>query len=111
MQIMSNFAYKDAKGQLVRIPVRYGDMSRQVSQILKKNSENTIPSAPFISCYIKDFQYDLTRLQDPTFVSRVNVRERDFDEVNNRYLNTQGNNYTIERIYNKTYKIIFSSNI
>ena len=111
MQIMSNFAYKDAKGQLVRIPVRYGDMSRQVSQILKKNSENTIPSAPFISCYIKDFQYDLTRLQDPTFVSRVNVRERDFDEVNNQYLNTQGNNYTIERIMPSPFKLSFACDI
>ena len=98
IQIMSNFAYKDAKGQLVRVPVRYGDMTRQVSQILKKNSENTIPSAPFIACYIKDMQYDLTRLQDPTFISKVQVRERAFDEDNNEYLNVQGNNYTIEPI-------------
>ena len=87
IQIMSNFAYKDAKGQLVRVPVRYGDMTRQVSQILKKNSENTIPSAPFIACYIKDMQYDLTRLQDPTFISKVQIRERAFDEDNNEYLN------------------------
>jgi hypothetical protein len=86
IQIMSNFAYKDAKGQLVRVPVRYGDMTRQVAQILKKNSENTIPSAPFIACYIKDMQYDLTRLQDPTFISKVQIRERAFDEDNNEYL-------------------------
>ena len=108
---MSNFAYKDAKGQLVRVPVRYGDMTRQVSQILKKNSENTIPSAPFIACYIKDMQYDLTRLQDPTFISKVQVRERAFDEDNNEYLNVQGNNYTIERIMPSPYKITFSSDI
>lgn len=111
IQIMSNFAYKDAKGQLVRVPVRYGDMTRQVSQILKKNSENTIPSAPFISCYIKDMQYDLSRLQDPTFVSKVHVRERAFDEENNEYLNVQGNNYTIERIMPSPYKITFSADI
>jgi len=111
IQIMSNFAYKDAKGQLVRVPVRYGDMTRQVSQILKKNSENTIPSAPFISCYIKDMQYDLSRLQDPTFVSKVHIRERAFDEDNNEYLNVQGNNYTIERIMPSPYKITFSADI
>ena len=35
MRIMSNFSYKDAKGQLIRIPVRYGDMNRQVRVILK----------------------------------------------------------------------------
>jgi hypothetical protein len=111
IQIMSNFAYKDAKGQLVRVPVRYGDMTRQVGQILKKNSENTIPSAPFIACYIKDMQYDLTRLQDPTFISKVRVRERAFDEDNNEYLNLQGNNYTIERIMPSPYKITFSADI
>jgi hypothetical protein len=111
IQIMSNFAYKDAKGQLVRVPVRYGDMSRQVSQILKKNSENTIPSAPFIACYIKDLQYDLTRLQDPTFVSKVNIRERAFDENNQEYLNVQGNNYTIERIMPSPYKLTFAADI
>ena len=111
IQIMSNFAYKDAKGQLVRVPVRYGDMTRQVSQILKKNSENTIPSAPFVACYIKDLQYDLTRLQDPTFISKVQIRERVFDEENNEYLNTQGNNYTVERIMPSPYKITFSADI
>jgi hypothetical protein len=40
IRAMSNFAYKDAKGQLVQVPARYGDMNRQVAQILKKNSEN-----------------------------------------------------------------------
>ena len=111
MQIMSNFAYKDAKGQLVRVPVRYGDMSRQVSQILKKNSENTIPSAPFISCYIKDFQYDLSRLQDPTFISKIHVREREWDADGQEYLNTQGSNYTIERIMPSPFKISFAADI
>lgn len=108
---MSNFAYKDAKGQLVRVPVRYGDMTRQVGQILKKNSENTMPSAPFIACYIKDMQYDLTRLQDPTFISKVQIRERDFNEETDQYLNVQGNNYTIERIMPSPYKVTFSADI
>ena len=49
MRLMSNFSYKDAKGKIVQVPVRYGDMNRQVAQIQKKNSENTIPSAPFIA--------------------------------------------------------------
>ena len=108
---MSNIAYKDARGQLVRVPVRYGDMTRQVGQILKKNSENTIPSAPFIACYIKDMQYDLTRLQDPTFISKVQIRERDFNEETDQYLNVQGNNYTIERIMPSPYKVTFSADI
>ena len=108
---MSNFAYKTAQGQLVRVPVRYGDMTRQVGQILRKNSENTIPSAPFIACYIKDMQYDLTRLQDPTFISKINIRERAFDETSQEYLNVQGNNYTVERIMPSPYKVTFAADI
>jgi hypothetical protein len=111
IRAMSNFSYKDAKGQLVRIPVRYGDMNRQVAQILKKNSENTIPSAPFIACYIKDIQFDMPRLQDPTFVSKMHVREREFDAQNSTYLSTQGANYTIERIMPSPYQLTLQADI
>lgn len=111
MNILSNFSYKDAKGQLIRVPVRYGDMSRQVAQIIRKNSENAIPSAPFIACYIKDLQYDRSRLQDPTHVSKIHIRERAWDETNQEYLNTQGNNYTVERIMPSPWKITFAADI
>lgn len=111
IQIVSNFSYKDAKGQLVQVPVIYGDMTRQVSQIIKKNSENTIPSAPFIACYIKDLQFDRPRLQDPTFVSKIHIREREFDAAGNEYLNTQGSNYTIERIMPTPYMLTMSMDL
>ena len=71
MRLMSNFSYKDAKGRIVQIPVRYGDMNRQVAQILNKNSENIIQSAPFIACYIKNMEFARDRLQDPTYVSKL----------------------------------------
>ncbi len=86
-------------------------MTRQVAQIIKKNSENTIPSAPFIACYIKDLQFDRQRLQDPTFVSKINIRERDFDAESNSYLNTQGGNYTIERIMPTPYTLKLAADI
>jgi hypothetical protein len=111
MNVMSNFAYKDTKGQLTQIPVRYGDMSRQVANILKKNSENTIPSAPFISCYIKDLQFDRPRMQDPTFVSKIHIRERAWDEDGQEYLNTQGSNYTVERMMPSPWIITFAADI
>ena len=111
MRIMSNFSYKDAKGQLVRVPVRYGDMNRQVASLLKKNSENTIQSTPFIACYIKDLQFDRSRIQDPTFVSTVNIRERAFDDATGEYLNTQGKNYTVERMMPTPYLATFSADI
>ena len=111
IQLMSNFAYKDSKGNLVQVPVRYGDMTRQVGQILKKNSENTIPSAPFIACYIKDLQFDRERMQDPTFVSKIHIRERAYDENSKEYLNVQGSNYTVERIMPSPFKLTLSADI
>jgi hypothetical protein len=112
MRIMSNFSYKDAKGQLTRIPVRYGDMNRQVSSILKKNSENTIPSAPFIACYIKDMQFDQARMQDPTFVSKVQIRERSKDPITGEFkINQQGANYTVERLMPTPYIATFTADL
>lgn len=110
MRIMSNFSYKDAKGNLVQVPVRYGDMNRQVANILRKNSENVVNSAPFIACYIKDMQFDRDRMQDPSFIDKVNIRERAKDGSGN-YLNTQGANYTVERMMPTPYQATFQADI
>ena len=123
MRLMSNFSYQDAKGNLTQVPVRYGDMTRQVGAILNKNSENIMQSAPFIACYIKDLKFDRDRMQDPTYVSKFNVRERQFGYVDedpssptygemiNEYANVQGGNYTVERIMPAPYTIMFSADI
>jgi hypothetical protein len=111
MRLMSNFSYKDSKGRTVQIPVRFGDMNRQVAQILNKNSENVIQSAPFIACYIKGLDFARDRLQDPTYVSKMNIRERAFDEDGNEYLNVQGANYTIERLMPTPFNLQFTTDI
>lgn len=111
MRFLSNFSYKDAKGQLVQVPVRFGDMNRQVASIVNKNSENIIQSAPFIACYIKDLKFDRNRIQDPTFVSKMQIRERAFDSAGNEYLNVQGSNYTVERLMPTPYMITFNADI
>jgi hypothetical protein len=111
IRAMSNFSWKDNSGRLNQVPVMYGDPSRQASAILKKNSENIMPTAPFIACYIKGLDYDQSRLQDPTFVSKVQIREREFDESTGQYLNTQGLGYTVERIMPSPYKLTFSADI
>lgn len=111
MRLMSNFAYKDSKGNIVQIPVRYGDMTRQVAQTLTKNSENFVQSAPFIACYIKNMSFARDRLQDPTYVSKVNIRERAYDENGQEYLNTQGANYTVERLMPTPFDLEFATDI
>ena len=111
MRVMSNFSWKDSSGRLSQVPVMYGDPSRQASALLKKNTENVMPTAPFIACYIKGLDYDQSRLQDPTFVSKIQIREREFDETTGQYLNTQGLGYTVERIMPSPYKLTFSADI
>jgi hypothetical protein len=48
VRMFSNYSYKDGKGAETVIPVLYGDLTRQVANIIKGNSENKIPSAPSI---------------------------------------------------------------
>jgi hypothetical protein len=111
MRVMSNFSYKDGMGKLHQIPVMYGDPNRQAAATLKKNSENAIPTAPFIACYIKSVEFDQERLQQPDFVSKVQIRERAFDEETGEYLTTQGQGYTVERIMPVPYKLTFAADI
>lgn len=111
MRAMSNFSWKDGSGKISQVPIRYGDPSRQASSLLNKNTENVVPTAPFIACYIKGLEYDQTRLQDPTFVSKVQVREREFDDTTGQYLNTQGLGYTVERIMPSPYKLTLVADI
>jgi len=108
MRIMSNFSYQDANGRIHQVPIRFGDMNRQVSQLLKKNSENVMPTAPFISCYIKDLAFDRSRVQDPTFVSTINIAE--INTATNS-INQQGANYSIDRIMPSPHLATFNADI
>ena len=98
MRIMSNFPVKDGKGKITTVPVMYGDLTRQVANLIRDNSENKLPSVPRMSVYITGLDQDRERTQDPSFVNKINIKEREFDENTNKYLNTQGKNYTVERL-------------
>lgn len=115
MRLMSNFSYSDNKGNLTRVPVRYGDMNRQVAQILAKNSENTMPTAPLIGCYIKNLEVARTRLQEPTHISKVHIKERDTwinpTTGQEEFLNVEGENYTVERLMPVPYDLTFQADI
>jgi hypothetical protein len=50
--MLAGFKTRAGDGTEKVVPVLYGDMTRQVAQILKNNSENTLPSAPRITLYI-----------------------------------------------------------
>jgi len=92
-----------------RVPARYGDASRMVSHILRKNSENMVNNAPQISVAIQSIQPARDRTQEPFFVDTQQVAEREFDRENNRYTSDQGNLYTTQRYmpvpYNMTIQV------
>lgn len=98
MRLLSNFPVQDGKGNVKPVPVMYGDLTRQVANIIRDNSENKLPSAPRISVYITGLEQDRSRTSDSTFVSKLNIRERSFNSATNSYDNTQGKNYTVERL-------------
>ena len=37
---------------LIRVPVRYGDATRQAQTIMQQNSANSLPSTPLMTFYI-----------------------------------------------------------
>ena len=115
VRLMSNFSYKDGKGNLTQIPVMYGDLTRQVANIIRDNSENKIPSAPRMSVYITGLAMDTNRLADSSYINKVNIREQAYDADGNEYLNKEGKNYTVERLMPTPYTLtvnvdIWSSN-
>ena len=113
MRVFVGFKYKAGNGDEISVPVSYGDMTRQVAAIIKENSENKMSSVPKISCYISALEMDNTRLTDPTFVSKVHIRERRFTDAGGTrdYENTQGGNYTVERLMPTPFKMTMKADI
>ena len=101
---------------LSQVPCRYGDVSRIAATIVAGNSENKVPPVPFITCTVTGLAMNASRRQDPNFVGTIQVTEREYDAENNRYLQNQGNKYTIQRYmpipYDLTMQVdIWSNNL
>lgn len=94
-----------------QVPARYGDMSRQVGHILKGNSENTLNTIPFISCYINnlDMNADLRRL--PQFEETLQVIEKQFDENTHSYMDAPGQSYDVTRYQPVPYMLTMNVDI
>ena len=93
------------KAALIRVPVRYGDASRNAQVIIQENSRNSMPASPLMTFYISSLDYDRPRMQEPYFVSKVNVRQRTYDSETDTFEPTQGNAFTIERLMPVPYKL------
>jgi hypothetical protein len=111
IRVFSNFSYQDGDGDLKRVPCMYGDITRQVGSIIRENSENKLPSAPRIGVYITSLQMDRARLSDSSFVSKVNLREKEFDSNTNSYLAQQAKGYTVERLHPTPYTLAINIDV
>jgi len=98
---------KDPNGNdiLVRVPIMYGDSSRQAATIIANNSASNLPSAPMITYYISGVEYDQKRTQDPWFVDKINVRQRAYNSETQSYETTQGQAFTVERLMPVPYNL------
>jgi len=101
---------KDPAGNeiLVRVPVMYGDSSRQASTIIANNSASNLPSAPLITYYITGLEYDQRRTQDPTFIDKIQVRQRSYNADTQQYETVQGQAFTVERLMPVPYTLRMS---
>jgi len=111
VRLLSNFNVSDSHDNLTQIPVMYGDLTRQVANIIRDNSENKIPSVPRIAVYVTGLEMDRERTGDSSFVNKISVRERAYDSTNEEYLNTQGKNYTVERLMPSPYTLRLQADI
>jgi hypothetical protein len=80
-----------------QVPARYGDMSRQIGHILKNNSENTLNTIPFISCYINNLEMNPDLRRYPQFEETLKVIEKKFDEDLHVYVDEPGQSYDVTR--------------
>lgn len=115
IRILSNFSVETGKGsdgsvQLRAVPVVYGDPTRQVSNIIRNNSENALQYAPRIAAYVRELNYDRDRMQNPYHIEKQHLRERGIDSDGN-YTNEMGAGYTVEKVMPSPFRMEVSADI
>jgi len=116
-RIFSNFQVEYGRetdsenAALLRVPVRYGDATRNAQTIVQENSSNNLPSTPLMTFYVAALDYDRPRMQEPYFVSKIAVKQRTYDSATDSYETTQGNAFTIERLMPVPYKLTLNLDI
>lgn len=102
IRVFSNFycqigVDKFGKFKYQKIPVRYGDLSRQAAHIIKENSENKLSTIPMMAAYITAMEIAADRRISPSFRDNINVTEKRYNVETRKYENEPGNSYTVER--------------
>jgi hypothetical protein len=116
IRVLSNFSIELGKGkdgtvQLRQVPVTYGDMTRQVANIIRNNSENALQSAPKIAAYITALEYDRERMQNPYHIEKQHLKERNYNDATGQYDDTLGAGYTIEKVMPSPFRLNVNADI
>lgn len=94
-----------------RVPARYALTDSMVASLLKDNSENKMLNVPAISIYITNLTYDRDRVQDPTHIEKINIRQKKMNTLTGEYTPDQGNSFTLERHMPVPYTLEFNVDI
>ena len=116
IRIMSNFEVETGLNSagnraLIRVPVVYGDPTRQAAQILGNNSETSLPPVPIMAAIVNELKYDRSRVQEPNFVSSLSIRHRKVDPVTGQLQTVRGNSFNVERLMPVPYKLTIKLDI
>ena len=84
--------------QLIMVPCKLADTNRQVANLIRNNSENTLVAAPRITLWQTGLTGRRADVQSPNTVEKLNVVERQWIANTNSYTMNKGNSYTVERI-------------
>ena len=115
IRILSNFSVETGKGKDDSInlragPVGYGDPTRQVANIIRQNSENTLQYTPKIAAYVRELNYDRERMQNPYHIEKQHLKERGIDADGN-YTNQLGAGYTVEKVMPSPFRLEVTADI
>jgi hypothetical protein len=115
IRVLSNFSVETGKGRddqvtLRAVPVVYGDPTRQVSNIIRNNSENALQYAPRIAAYVRELNYDRERMQNPYHIEKQHLKERGVDSDGN-YTDQLGAGYTIEKVMPSPFRLEVTADI
>ena len=118
-QIVSVFSYfevefgNDDSGNPVyrRVPAKYATSDKMTAAILKNNSENTMLNVPAIGVYVTGLEYQRDRMQDPSFVDKMNIRQKRYNSATETYSTDPGNAFTVERHMPVPYSLQYNVDI
>jgi hypothetical protein len=116
IRVLSNFSVETGKGsdgqiKLRPVPVVYGDMTRQVANIIRNNSENALQYAPRIAAYVTALDYDRERMQNPYHIEKQHLKEREYNSETGEYTDRLGAGYTVEKVMPSPFRLNVAADI